>query len=194
MASITAICVYCGSSNFGPQPHRDAAARLGRLIAGAGIRLVFGGGNVGLMGVVAEAAMAAGGMVTGIIPQHLLKVERPDNELTELLVVDSMHVRKEAMFRRSDAFVILPGGLGTLDETFEILTWKQLRLHDKPIVICDLDGYWQPFFALFDHLLESRYMPPRARGFLIRVETVEEVLPALAEAAAPEVLPQPERL
>lgn len=194
MAHIKSICVYCGSSDFGPLPHRAAAERLGRLIAEAGISLIFGGGHVGLMGVVSEAAMTAGGTVTGIIPQHLLKIERPDKALSELLVVDSMHVRKEAMFRRSDAFVILPGGLGTLDETFEILTWKQLRLHDKPIVVCDLDGYWRPFFTLLEHMLEARYVPPRARGFFTRVDSVDEVLPTLLRAAAPEVAPQPDRL
>jgi uncharacterized protein (TIGR00730 family) len=133
MASITSVCVYCGS-RVGHERHKAAAARLGRQLAVAGIRLVYGGGRIGLMGVVADAALQAGGAVTGIIPAHL-----HDHEIghhgTELHVVDNMHARKHLMFQLSDAFVTLPGGIGSLDETFEIVTWKQLHLHDKPILL-----------------------------------------------------------
>ena len=124
--------------------YKDAAHQLGTLLGQNGHQLVYGGGRVGLMGIVADATLAAGGPVVGIIPEHIQVLEVEHTGLTELLVVDSMHTRKRMMVDRSDAFVVLPGGLGTLDETFEILTWKQLRLHDKPIVVANIDGYWDP--------------------------------------------------
>ena len=194
MTAIKSLCVYCGASARGSRRHRDSAARLGRILAEAGIELVYGGGRVGVMGVIADAVMQAGGRVLGIIPDHLLKVEVAHTHVSELVVVDSMHARKEAMFRRADAFVILPGGLGTLDETFEILTWKQLRLHDKPVVICDLDGYWQPLLALIETTVRRGYTPAEARRFFVTVTRVEEVLPALAHEGAPKIPAQPRRL
>ena len=142
MKDVFSVCVYCGSSSRVSDTYKDAAHQLGTLLGENGHQLVYGGGRVGLMGIVADATLAAGGSVVGIIPEHIQVLEVEHTGLTELLVVDSMHTRKRMMVDRSDAFVVLPGGLGTLDETFEILTWKQLRLHDKPIVVANIDGYW----------------------------------------------------
>ena len=176
------VCVFCGSSDRGPRAHRDAAARLGRLLAAAGVELVFGGGRVGLMGILADAALGAGGRVVGVIPEHLLKAEVGHGKVSELVVTADMHERKETMFARADAFAVLPGGPGTLDETFEILTWRQLGLHDKPIVVVDLGGYWKPFIGLVDHLVRQRYARPSFRGFFKVCEDVDAVLPTLARA------------
>ena len=158
MVSLSSVCVYCGSSGLVNDVYKDAARQLGTRLAEAGIRLVYGGGRVGLMGLVADAALAAGGHVTGIIPDHIRALEVGHNALSELLVVDSMHERKRLMIEHSDGFVVLPGGFGTLDETFEVVTWKQLRLHDKPIVIADIAGYWAPLMALFEHLTAEGFV------------------------------------
>jgi uncharacterized protein (TIGR00730 family) len=194
MTKIRSVCVYCGSSDLGAKSHRAAAAKLGRMLAAENVELVFGGGRVGLMGVIADAALSAGGRVTGIIPDHLIQAEVGHASVSELIVVDSMHVRKETMFRRSDAFVILPGGPGTLDEMFEILTWRQLRLHDKPVVICNLDGYWRKLLDLIDDIIAEKYAAPEFRSFFAVVKRVEDVLPALEEARAPAIPAQPEKL
>jgi uncharacterized protein (TIGR00730 family) len=148
-------------------------------MAASGIRLVFGGGRVGLMGLIADSVLAGGGEVVGIIPRFLDQVEIGHNEVTELIVTENMHDRKAKMAQLSDGFVILPGGLGTLDETFEILTWKQLQLHDKPIVIVDLDGYWKPLVDLIDHMVAEDYARPENRDLFRVVAGVEDVLPAL---------------
>lgn len=187
MAVIRSLCVYCGSSDLGPPEHRVAAASLGRLLAAAGIELVYGGGRVGLMGIIADAALSAGGRVTGIIPEHLIRAEVGHGTVSELIVVDSMHVRKETMFQRSDAFAILPGGPGTLDETFEMLTWRQLRLHDKPIVICNLGGYWNKLLDLIEMFIEAKYARPEFRDFYTVVDRVEDILPAIEAARAPAI-------
>lgn len=187
MTAIRSLCVYCGSSDLGPPSHRLAAARLGRILAAKGIELVFGGGRVGLMGVIADAALSAGGRVTGIIPDHLIRAEVGHGAVSELIVVDSMHVRKETMFQRSDAFAVLPGGPGTLDETFEILTWRQIRLHDKPLVVCNLDGYWDKLLELIDMMIDSKYARPEFRTFYSVVSQVEDILPAIEEARAPAI-------
>ena len=183
MSQISTVCVYCGASPGLDLGHRRAARALGESIAKAGLRLVYGGGRVGLMGVVADAALAAGGAVTGIIPGHIQSREVGHNELSELLVVDSMHTRKRMMVERSDAFAVLPGGIGTLDEFVEILTWRQLGLHDKPIVLVDLLGYWQNLMEMMDQMDAMGYLRPTPGGLFQRVETVEEVLPALRRAA-----------
>lgn len=185
MVKPRSVCVYCGSSDRGPPAHREAARRLGALLADSGIELVFGGGRVGLMGIVADAAMDGGGRVTGIIPDHLLRAEVDHARVSELLVVPTMHERKEAMFRRSDAFVVLPGGAGTLDETFEILTWRQLRLHDKPIVIVDLGGYWRPLLDLIERTIETNYARPAFRDLYTVVPDIEAVLPTLVASPPP---------
>ena len=180
MAKIQSLCVYCGSSKSGPESHKQAARRLGTLLGRERIRLIYGGGRVGLMGMVADAALAAGGEVIGIIPQFLDAIELGHKAATELVVTDSMHARKQKMAELSDAFVVLPGGLGTLDETFEIVTWRQLGLHDKPILVVDTDGYWRPLAALVEHLVAHSYARAENAALIEYVQNVEEILPALA--------------
>jgi len=191
MASVKRLCVYCGSSSRVDAIYRDAARTLGSILAAAGIELVYGGGRVGLMGILADAVLAGGGRVTGIIPAHLHDAEVGHHGISELLVVGSMHERKRLMFERSDAFVALPGGLGTLDETFEILTWKQLRLHDKPIVIVDVGGYWRKLLALIDQIVDEGFAAPGILGHFQTVERVEDVLPAISAAPTPALAPEP---
>lgn len=179
MTEIRSVCVYCGSSGRGPESHHEAARRLGTILAENGIKLVFGGGHIGLMGVAADAALAAGGEVIGIIPDFLQDLELGHNGCTELIITDSMHSRKQKMAELADGFAILPGGLGTLDEAFEIITWKQLRLHDKPIAVVDVDGYWTPLRAMVDQLIAQRYMRPEQQDLFRMVESVDAVLPTL---------------
>lgn len=190
MTDVRSICVYCGSAGRVDARYRAAAERLGRMIGERGLRLVYGGGRVGLMGLCADAALAAGAEVVGIIPDHIQALEVEHTGLTELIVVDSMHTRKRAMFDRSDAFVVLPGGLGTLDETFEILTWRQLALHDKPIVIVDEGGYWQPLEAMVDHMIDAGFCREGHRKLYRLVPSVDAVFDALAMAPEPIVEPQ----
>lgn len=178
------VCVYCGSSSRVADIHKQAAHALGDGLARRGIRLVYGGGRVGLMGIVADAALAAGGEVVGIIPEHIQSAEVEHTGLTELHVVDSMHTRKRMMVERSDAFVVLPGGLGTLDETFEILTWKQLGLHDKPIVIADVDGYWRPLLGLIDHMIAEGFARDTVQGFYRVADQIDDVFAALESEPA----------
>jgi uncharacterized protein (TIGR00730 family) len=185
MAVVKRLCVYCGSSGRVDETYRAAATRFGGLMAQADIDLVYGGGRVGLMGLVADAVLAGGGRVTGIIPGHLHDQEVGHSGVSELIVVDNMHERKKRMFDLSDAFVVLPGGLGTLDETFEIVTWRQLKLHDKPLIIVNVGGYWAPLAALIDHAVSSGFAPPHAHSFYSLVDDVEAVLPALAAAPEP---------
>jgi uncharacterized protein (TIGR00730 family) len=161
-----------------------AADRLGQLLAEAGIRLVYGGGRIGLMGVVAQAAMRSGGKVSGVIPDFLMKLEVADTGITDLVVVDSMHERKRRMFQLADGFVILPGGLGTLDETFEIVTWKQLRHHSKPIVVLNLNGYWSPFADLVRATVAGGFAHPAVADLFSLVDAPEDVIPALRSAPA----------
>ena len=187
MTDIRSLCVYCGSSDLGPPDHRLAAAKLGEILAKEGVELVYGGGRVGLMGVIADSTLAAGGRVTGIIPDHLIRAEVGHGNVSELIVVDSMHVRKQTMFQRSDAFVVLPGGPGTLDETFEILTWRQLRLHDKPVIVCNLGGYWTKLLDLIETFIDAKYARPDFRDFYTVVDRVEDILPAIDAARAPTV-------
>lgn len=184
MADIRSVCVYCGSSSRGPESHREAARQLGSLLAESGIRLVFGGGHVGLMGVTADAALAAGGEVVGVMPDFLCDLEIDHGGCTEMIVTNSMHSRKQKMAELSDGFAILPGGLGTLDEVFEIVTWRQLGLHDKPIVVVDVAGYWQPLRALTDRVAASGYMRPGDAPLFEFVGSVDEILPALRKAPA----------
>jgi uncharacterized protein (TIGR00730 family) len=193
MAKLSAVLVYCGSAEGRSPAYREAAARLGRLLAEAGITLVYGGGAIGLMGVLARAVMAADGEAIGIIPRFLDSSEKGLRTLSRLEVVDSMHLRKERMFALCDAVIILPGGLGTLDETFEVLTWRQLGLHDKPIILVDIEGYWQPLLELMEHVTATGFAPAQTRRLLRVAGNVEEALALLAEApepAKPAVLPE----
>lgn len=182
MTTLHAVCVYCASSSRGPESHKAAARDLGRLLAENNIRLVFGGGHVGLMGIAADAALAAGGEVTGVIPTFLRDLELAHDGCDEMIVTDSMHSRKQKMAELSDGFVVLPGGLGTLDEAFEIVTWRQLGLHDKPIVALDIGGYWQPLRTMLDHIERSGYMRPNEAPLVTFVEGVDEILPSLRAA------------
>ncbi|MBT6118912.1 MAG: TIGR00730 family Rossman fold protein [Rhodospirillaceae bacterium] len=185
MADIRSVCLYCGSSSRVPESHKAAAIRLGALLGEASIRLIYGGGRVGLMGLAADGALSAGGEVVGIIPDFLDEREVGHPGLTELHVVDSMHARKQLMFEMADAFCILPGGIGTLDETFEILSWRQLGLHDKPILVVDQDGYWKPLSALLGHAVATGYVQPAHVAALTVVASVEDVPMALANAPDP---------
>ncbi len=194
MATVKSLCVYCGSSTGEDARHREAAARLGRLLAEGGIELVFGGGRIGLMGVIADAALAAGGRVIGVIPRNLTGVELAHGRVTEMVVVDSMHARKQRMFELCQAFAVLPGGLGTLDEGIEIITWKQLRLHDKPIVLVDDAGYWAPFRALIEKVIAAGFAPPEAARLFTVVKSVDDILPALATMPEPAISGEPGRL
>ena len=187
MASIASVCVYCGSS-LGANPcHAEAARQLGEELAGRGIRLVYGGGRIGLMGQVADAVLAGGGQVIGVIPEHLQVQEKGHRGVTELHVVASMHERKNLMFELSDAFVILPGGFGTLDEAFEMLTWRQLQLHDKPILFLNIEGYWTPFGKLVDQFIGEGFARESSRRLFMMVDAVEEVIPALLREPAPAI-------
>ena len=181
--------VYCGSYEGAKPAYREAARALGELLAENGIRLVFGGGDIGLMGAAADAALAAGGEVIGVIPGHLKEREVGHLGVTTLHVVGTMHERKERMFALSDACAILPGGLGTLDEALEVLTWKQLGLHAKPIVIVNVAGYWQPFLTLIEQVIAERFANEAARGLYSVVDSVKEVIPAIRAAPEPH-LPQ----
>ncbi len=182
---IRTVCVYCGASNAVAPQHLAAAAEFGRLAAGRGIEIVFGGGRVGLMGAFADGALDAGGRVTGIIPEHLRDLEVHHNGVSEMIVVDNMHTRKRRMFELSDAFCALPGGLGTLDETFEIITWKQLGLHDKPVVLVNVEGFWDPLLALLAHQREAGYIRPRHAGLYRVAEGIEAVFDTLDAAPPP---------
>jgi uncharacterized protein (TIGR00730 family) len=180
-ASLAAVrvTVFCGSA-FGSDPDfRTAAADLGRLLAEAGIGLVYGGGHVGLMGVVADAALEAGGEVIGVIPRRLADREVAHTQLTDLRVVDTMHERKAQMNDLADAFVVLPGGLGTLEEIFEILTWEVLGYHEKPSVFVDVNGFWSGLFATLDEMAASGFIAADVVGRIRRVGTSSETLAVL---------------
>ena len=157
------ICVYCGSNAGARAEYANAARTLGRRIADEGVALVYGGGKVGLMGIVADAVLAAGGEVVGVIPQQLVDWEVAHRGLTRLEIVDSMHARKMRMFEQSDAFVALPGGFGTLDEMFEMLTWRQLGLGKKPCAFLDVNDFWQPLMAMLDRMVAARFLHPEQR-------------------------------
>jgi uncharacterized protein (TIGR00730 family) len=179
MNGINSICVFCGSSARVADVYKTAAADFGAVLARHDIRLIYGGGHVGLMGIVADGATAAGGQVTGIIPDFLDKIEIGHENISELIVTDSMHARKALMYEQADAFVTLPGGLGSLDETFEVLTWTQLGLSNKPIILVDIEDYWQPLLALIDHVIGAGFARPENRQMIHVVKSVTDVLPLL---------------
>jgi uncharacterized protein (TIGR00730 family) len=186
MATLTSLCVYCGSRN-GDDPAFTAAAReLGEALARDRIRLVYGGGGIGLMGELARACLAAGGEVVGIIPRVLEGREVEQAGLTQMEVVPDMHHRKRRMFDLSDGFAVLPGGVGTLDETVEMLTWAQLGIHSKPIVIIDIQGYWAPFIALLERIVARDFAIRRTLDFYSVVKEVRDVIPTLRAALSME--------
>ncbi|MEX2617900.1 MAG: TIGR00730 family Rossman fold protein [Alphaproteobacteria bacterium] len=179
MTGVKTLCVYCGSSSSTRESHRAAARDLGTSIGSAGIRLVFGGGRVGLMGLVADAALQAGGDVTGVIPRFLKAREVEHKGCTELIVTENMHDRKLRMAALADAIVVLPGGLGTLDEAFEILTWKQLGLHDMPVVFANIEGFWTDLLRLIENQIAERYVRETERSLFSVAATTGEILPLL---------------
>jgi uncharacterized protein (TIGR00730 family) len=184
MTGIRRLCVDCGSSDAVDPRFRQAAKELGDRLAAVGIELVYGGGRVGLMGLLANAALSAAGTVIGIIPKRLVDAEAAHTGVTELVVVDSMHDRKRLMAEKADAFAILPGGIGTLDEFFEIVSWRQLSLHDKPILLVDIGDYWAPLRALLDHIVVNGFARPQTRGFVHVVPSVSALMAALSEEPA----------
>jgi uncharacterized protein (TIGR00730 family) len=183
MRSISSVAVFCGS-RVGHAPEYAAAARhLGQGFAQAGIRLVYGGGKNGIMGVLADAVLAAGGTVFGVIPDFLTRMEVAHPDVTEMAIVGSMHDRKRRMAEAADAFVMLPGGIGTMDETIEIISWRQLKLHDKPIYICDIAGSAAPFVAAIDGVIAQGFAPPEARALFSVVAGTDALLQQLRGAA-----------
>jgi uncharacterized protein (TIGR00730 family) len=186
MSQIRSICVYCGSSPGNDPRYLEAARSLGHAIADAGLRLVYGGGTRGIMGAVSEATLAAGGKVTGIIPRFLLNREAAESELqrlTDLIVTDDMHQRKHALFEHSDAFVAMPGGIGTLEEIIEIMTWAQLGHHSKPIVLANINRFWEPLNGLLSHMREAGFIHTANLVRPIVVSSAEAIVPAILAAA-----------
>jgi uncharacterized protein (TIGR00730 family) len=183
MSSIRAVCVYCGSS-AGADPAFAAAARaLGKILADNGVRLIYGGGSIGMMGALAGAVLAHGGNVTGIIPEFLVNKEHLLAGAQEIIVTKDMHERKRVMFEKADAFVALPGGIGTLEELVEQLTWAQLGRHRKPIVLANIAGFWDPLCELLDHMNVLDFLHSTSRLNYLIVDKVENIVPALREAA-----------
>ena len=184
LPGLKSVCVFCGSSNDADPAYLTAAADLGRGLAAAKLRLVYGGGGVGLMGATARAAHEAGGEVLGIIPNFLIGKERA-LETVEHVVVNHMHERKMLMYERSDAFVILPGGIGTLEEVVELLSWRRLDLHSSPVVFWNPNGFWTTLFALFQHTVDEKLTPPEFMNAWTTVERIEDVIPTLQAMPVP---------
>ena len=179
---VNSVCVYCGSRDGAQPTYASAAEDLGRALANGGMRLVYGAGDVGLMGRVARACVAAGGDTFGVIPTHLLEMEVGKRDLNTFVVTETMHERKKVMFMNADAVIVLPGGAGSLDEFFEVLTWRQLGLHDKPILLLNVEGYWNPLIALIDHVIARGFAGDDIRGYVTVVDTVEAALTAIRPA------------
>jgi uncharacterized protein (TIGR00730 family) len=183
---VRSVCVFCGSA-AGARPGYAAAAReLGRALAAGNMTLVYGGGRVGLMGEIASATLAAGGRVVGVIPHALARKEIAQEDCTELFEVETMHERKALMADRSDAFVALPGGYGTCDELFEILTWAQLGIHHKPVAVLNVNGFFTPLLAWLDHLVAEGLLRPKHRALLLAADTVPDLLARLTTWTPPE--------
>jgi hypothetical protein len=185
MGQIRKICVYCGSSPGDDPTFRAAATRFGEILAAAGIGLVYGGGSGGIMGAVATAVQAGGGEIIGIIPRFLTGRENVFRGASEVVVTEDMHERKRIMFERSDAFVALPGGIGTLEELVEQLTWAQLGRHKKPILIANINGFWSGLLGVLDHMDRTGFIHSTARLNYLVADDVETVLPMLIAAAEP---------
>lgn len=176
------VCVYCGSRPGAMPAYGEAADKLGQSLAESGWRLVYGAGDVGLMGRVARAAQGAGGDTFGVIPAHLVAWEVGKTDLTRYIVTETMHERKKVMFMNADAVIVLPGGAGSLDEFFEVLTWAQLGLHDKPVVVLNTQGYWNPLVALVDHVIAQGFADASLRGLFQVADTPEAALALLRDA------------
>ncbi|MFP4003834.1 MAG: TIGR00730 family Rossman fold protein [Alphaproteobacteria bacterium] len=186
MERLKAVCVYCGSGRGDAPEFLEAARTMGRIMARNEVTVIYGGGRLGLMGAVADGALDAGGKVIGVIPGFLRTVEVDHPGVTELIVTPNMHRRKAEMFRRADGFIILPGGLGTLEEMLEMLTWRQLRQHDKPIVLVNIRDYWRPLVDLFQNTIARGFANPSVTRLWQTVDHVNQALPALRAALPPE--------
>jgi uncharacterized protein (TIGR00730 family) len=184
MTKIRTVCVYCGSGSGTNPRFIEAAIALGKALAENSIRLVYGGGSVGMMGAVATAVLDHGGSVTGIIPDFLTQKENALARVQEMIVTPDMHERKRLMFERSDAFVAMPGGIGTLEELVEQLTWKQLGRHEKPVLLANIDGFWEPLFSLFSHMRATQFIRLGLSVDILKAERVEDILPRLRAAVA----------
>ncbi len=181
--AIRSVCVYCGSADAVDPAYVASASRLGQMMARAGLRLVYGGGSNGLMGAVARSVIENGGTVTGIIPEFLKNRELMLKSAQDLVVVPDMHTRKRLMFERADAFVALPGGVGTLEELVEQLTWVQLEQHSKPVLIADIGGFWRPLLSLFAHMREHGFIRPEFEVRYLVAEKIEDIIPMLQAAS-----------
>lgn len=190
MRKLASVCVYCGSRPGADPTFVKEAETLGRELAAAGVRLVFGGASIGIMGTVARSVLGAGGKVTGVIPHFLKEIEVPLDGVSERVLTKTMHERKQIMFDRSDAFVIMPGGIGTLEETFEMLTWRQLKRHDKPIIVVNIGNYWAPFVTLIDHIVREGFAGAEIADLITVVPAAKDVIPAIKGCLAP-VAPEP---
>jgi uncharacterized protein (TIGR00730 family) len=184
MNQINTVCVYCGSGPGANPRFIEAAHALGKTFAENNVRLVYGGGSVGLMGAVAKSALDHGGAVTGIIPDFLRSREHALTSVQEMIVTPDMHERKRLMFEHSDAFVALPGGIGTLEELVEQMTWQQLGRHSKPVLLANIDGFWEPLIALLAHMRSTEFIRPSLNIDILKAERVEDILPRLRAAAA----------
>ena len=184
MNQIKTVCVYCGSGAGSNPRFVESAIALGKTFAENNIRLVYGGGSVGLMGAVARSVLDHGGTVTGIIPEFLMVRENMLSQVQELVITPDMHERKRLMFERSDAFVALPGGIGTLEELVEQMTWQQLGRHTKPVLLANIDNFWEPLLALLTHMRASEFIRPGLSIDVLKAERVEDILPRLRAAAA----------
>jgi hypothetical protein len=191
---IQSVAVFCGARTGSDPAHAEAARKLGAALAEAGMTLIYGGGGIGLMGEVARAAVEAGGRVRGVIPEFLTRIERPYDALTELEVTGSMHTRKTRMYELADAFITLSGGFGTLDETVEVLTWRQLGLHEKPIIVLDVAGWAQPFLALVDSIVAQGFAAEGHRRLISLASDVEEAMALLGRTPVPDTAAPAERL
>jgi uncharacterized protein (TIGR00730 family) len=184
MSKIRTVCVYCGSGPGTNPRFVEAAVGLGKALAENGIRLVYGGGSIGLMGAVATSVLDHGGNVTGIIPDFLTARENALTRVQEMIVTPDMHERKRLMFERSDAFVALPGGIGTLEELVEQLTWQQLGRHSKPVLLANIESFWEPLLALIAHMRATQFIRASLAVDILKAERVEDILPRLRAAAA----------
>lgn len=175
------LCVFCGARDNVNEKYLEAGKAFGTALAEMGIRLIFGGGNCGMMGAVSNAVMAAGGEAIGVFPRHLRSHEREHTGITETILVDSMHERKQTMFDMTDIFAVLPGGFGTMDEMMEILTWRQIGLHNKPLFVFNQDGYWSPLLQMMEKTIEQSFARPENRAFAQEKDTLKALLEAILE-------------
>lgn len=182
MKNVSSLAVYCGSKSGNSRAYSSAAQELGKEMAARRINLVFGGGSVGIMGELANSILSRGGQVTGVIPHFLDALEVGHKHTTELIKVESMHIRKETMFKRADGFVILPGGLGTLEECFEVIAWKQLKLHSKPIVVLNIEDYWQNLAALVEDIVDAGFAHSKVTDLFTIVDNVRDIFTVLEGA------------